>query len=49
MHESIVEAREDVRDSEDKLALCDLGTKRDSVFFFGCLDFLGRLWGEREC
>ena len=43
MYERIVEAREDMCDSEDELALCDLRAQRDGVFFLWYFDFLGRL------
>jgi len=43
MDESIVEGREDMGDTENKLALSDLGTKRDGGFFSGCSLSLGWL------
>ena len=43
MNKSIIERSVDVRNAEDKLALCDLWTEGDGVFFLGCLDFFGGL------
>ena len=43
MHERIIETREDVSDTKDKLALGYLRSERDGVFFLGCLDFFGGL------
>ena len=46
MDERVVERRVDVRDTEDKLALSNLGTERDGGFLLGDLDLLGGLAGH---
>ena len=43
MDEGVVERREDVRDTEDELALRNLGAERDGVFLLGRLNLLGGL------
>ncbi len=43
MDESIVERGEDVRNTENELALSNLRSQRDGGFFLWCLGFLGRL------
>jgi hypothetical protein len=43
VHEGVVEARENVRDTPDELSLGDLGSQRDCGFFLGGLSLLRRL------
>ena len=44
VHEGVVEGGVDVRDAEDELALCNLGTERDGRLLLGRLDLLGGLY-----
>jgi hypothetical protein len=47
MNEGVVERGVNVCNTEDKLSLSNLRTERNSVFVFGDLDFLGRLYIQR--
>ena len=44
MNEGVVEGREDVRNTEDELALRNLGAERDGFGGGGDLGLLGGLW-----
>ena len=43
MDEGVIEGGKDVRNTEDELALSDLGAERDSSIFLWGLGFFGRL------